>query len=75
MLRLNLERDFTRRNAIEEDSEKDADPPVNPQRRDLFQSCYDFLLGLCRGNPAAQVPLKREISLLTTYWSESTGPS
>ena len=35
----------------------DADPPMNAQRRDLFQSCYDFLLMFCKGNSSAQAKL------------------
>ena len=67
LLRLNLERDLTRRAACMEEGEIDADPPVNPQRRDLFQSCYDFLLMLCKNNANAQMKLFPLISVFQDH--------
>ena len=50
LLRLNLERDTSRRDALTDPGERDTDPPMFPARRDLFQMCYDFLRKLCTGN-------------------------
>ncbi|KAJ1488130.1 hypothetical protein T484DRAFT_1784348 [Baffinella frigidus] len=69
MLQLNLERDTSRRDALTDQGERDADPPVIPARRDLFQVCYDFLKMLCKGNPQAQ---KRLFPLIEIF-SEHVG--
>lgn len=54
ILRLSLERDTSRRAALHDTAEKDADSAKNPRRRDLFQECYNFLKTLCCNEPEAQ---------------------
>ena len=54
LLRLNLERDTSRRDS----GEREVDPATNAQRRDLFQACYNFLESLCaHGHTRAQQKL------------------
>ena len=69
LLLLNLERDSSAREALSEANraERDADPPTNVRRRDLFQACYNFLKALSKGNAQAQAKLFPQIGTFSEH--------